>query len=130
MVTSLKTYKKRIDYAKKQHKPSRKGLLEVCYQYDLAIELFKAINGKYWDDSFLFAISVNHVLLRKRHVNSKLPLVFKEVAKWAVDKKMVTAAIFSEEKGDINLLAQMQHIMDTYVADEGICSVNIRACSG
>ena len=131
MVTGPIPYKKRVDYAKVPHKPrgltqpSRKGLLEICYQYDLAIELFKAINGKFWDDSFVFAISVNHVLLRKCHVNSKLPLVFKEVAKWAIDKKTFADAIFSEKKKDITLLAQMQHVMDTYVADGCECPVNI-----
>ena len=120
-----KAFKQRADYAAKGKFPSQIGILEACYNNDLALDLLKALDGKYMEENFLFLIAVNHILLRKCNITSTLPKAIEQAAKLpSADKAQY--AIFSSANDKQSLLSQMQHVMDVFVVPGGACEVNVK----
>ena len=48
------------------------GVIEACYDFDLARELMAIATKWYWDENVGFVVAVNHLLCRKVHIGTKL----------------------------------------------------------
>ena len=48
------------------------GVIEACYDFDLARELMAIATKWFWDENVGFVVSVNHLLCRKVQIGTKL----------------------------------------------------------
>ena len=93
-----------------EHKKSNidiksEGLFEACYDQELGNELMKIAKAHYWDESIGFICGVNHLLLRKAGMASKLQQL---------------AGLESA-----NMVDQMQQVYDRYVSTTAEKQVNL-----
>lgn len=81
------------------------GLIEVCYDRDLARELMAIAKKGFWDENVGFIIGVNHLLCRKVHIGTKLQ------------------GLAGLQTGDMD--NQMQQVYQRYIPQSAEKSVNV-----
>ena len=85
------------------------GFVEACYDREMARELLKIAEPNYWDENVGFVIAVNHLLLRKVGIGTKL--------QWL--------AGIDRQNTDKSMNSHMQQVFDRFIPDSGAKQVNI-----